>query len=66
MRWSRYDVGRYHIHASVYVHAFMNTANMLLINMSDSSDTLQEIRQDFGKNLEHMSFIFPNFLFFNT
>ena len=46
MRWSRYDVGRYHIHASVYVQAFMNTANMLLINMSDSSDTLQEIRQD--------------------
>ena len=42
MRWSRYDVGRYHIRASVYVHAFMNTANMLQINMSDSSDTLQK------------------------
>ena len=27
---------------SVNVHAFMNTANMLLINMSDSSDTLQK------------------------
>ena len=47
MRWSRYDVGRYHIHASVYVHAFMNTANMLVINMSDSSHTLQKkTRQD--------------------
>ena len=33
MRWSRYDVGRYHIHTSVYVHAFMNAANMLLINI---------------------------------
>ena len=33
MRWSRYDVGRYHIHASVYLHAFMNAANMLLINI---------------------------------
>ena len=42
MRWSRYDVGRCHVHASVNVHAFMNTASMLLINMSDSSDTLQK------------------------
>ena len=32
MRWNRYDVGRYHIHASVNVHAFMNTANMLIKN----------------------------------
>ena len=37
MRWSRYDVGRYHIHASVYVHAFMNAANMLVIDMNNSS-----------------------------
>ena len=37
MRWSRYDIGRYLKDASVYVHTFMNTANMLLINMNNSS-----------------------------
>ena len=60
MRWSRYDVGRYHIHTSVYVHAFMNAANMLLINMSDSSHTLQiEYSQDLARicNIHFSSFL---------
>ena len=43
MRWSRYDVGRYHTHASVYVRAFMKIENMLLINMNNSSHTVQNI-----------------------
>ena len=38
---SRYDVGRYHIHASVYVHTFMIAANIVLNNMSNSSHALQ-------------------------
>ena len=60
MRWSRYDVGRYHIHASVYVHAFMNTANMLVINVSDSSDTLHETKARLAKNLKGMFFKFQH------
>ena len=41
MRWSRYDVGRYHIHAFVCVHAFRNAANMLVIDMNNSSHSPQ-------------------------
>ena len=34
---SRYDDGVYHIYECVFVNAFMNTGNMSLINMNNSS-----------------------------
>ena len=52
-------LGGTNIHASVYVQAFMNAANMLVINMNNSSHTLQvEYSPDLARICNIFIFIF--------
>ena len=51
--------GTTYMHLYVYM-PFMNSANMLVINVSDSSDTLQETKARLAKNLKGMFFKFQH------